>query len=132
MTNFSQDFITYTPCPSNRNIVTSDGLLTIVGVGIIKISPNFTLENIFHPPQFCTHLVSMTKLSYDLNSKATFFPSHCDFPNKDLGINIGHAKAKNDCASWRHLGYLSPFSLIPQSTRFSYTTKTWAHFLFYS
>lgn len=80
MTNSSKYSHTYTPCSSSKKIVTADGSLSIVpGEGNIKINPNLILENVLHVLKLFTNLISIVKLSKDLNCKVTFFPSHCEF-----------------------------------------------------
>ena len=96
MTHSSLKFITYTPCPSNRKIAVANGFLTtIAGLGDIYINPSLTLKNVLHIPKLSTNLISVQKLSHDMNCNVLFYPFHCIFHDQDLGKRIGLAKEKN-------------------------------------
>ena len=80
MTNSSLRFKTYTPCPSNRKILVADGsLTTVAGLGDIQITSQLTLKNVLHVPKLSTNLLSIQKLTHDLNCAVIFYPTHCEF-----------------------------------------------------
>lgn len=57
MTNLSQNFSTYTPCPSNKKIATADGSLTLVaGLEDIQLNSFLTLKNVLHVPKLSINL----------------------------------------------------------------------------
>ena len=96
MTNTSNVFFTYSPCPSNRKIATADGsLTTVAGVGNVQISPLVTLKNVLHVPKLSTNLISVQKLTQDLSCNVIFHNNHCVFQDKDSGEMIGHAKEQD-------------------------------------
>jgi len=96
MTYASNFFHTYTPCPSTRKITVADETTTTVaGVGDIHITPSLVLKNVLHVPKLSTNLMSIQKLTKDLNCHVTFYPSYCDFQDQDSGRRIGRAKEKD-------------------------------------
>lgn len=85
MTHSSRNFSKYVPCPSSRKVAPADGSLTVgAGVGDVKISLSFILRNVFHVPKF-TNLVSINKVSHDMDCKVTFFPTYCVFQDQGSG-----------------------------------------------
>ena len=95
MTNSSLQFKTYTPCPSNRKILVADGsLTTVAGLGDIQITSQLTLKNVLHVPKLSTNLLSIQKLTHDLNCVVIFYPTHCEFQDQNTGKMIGRAKEK--------------------------------------
>lgn len=96
MTHASNFFHTYTPCSSTRKISIADGTTaTVAGVGDIIITPRLVLKNVLHVPKLTTNLVSIQKLTRDLNCHVTFYPSYCDFQDQGSGRRIGRAKEKD-------------------------------------
>ena len=96
MTHFSQFFHTYIPCPSNRKIVVAnESLATVAGLGDVYVSPSLVLKNILHVPKLSTNLVSIQKLTHDLQCYAMFSPSYCVFEDQGSRRKIGLAKERN-------------------------------------
>lgn len=96
MTHSSHKFIIYDPCPSNRKISTADGSLsTVAGQGNVLINQALTLKNVLHVPNLSTNLLSIHKLTKDLNCNVIFYPSYCIFQDQGTGKMIGHAREKN-------------------------------------
>lgn len=74
MTNISKFFNIYVSCPSNKKIVTTDGSLNnIAHNGNIELSSTLILEKMLYVPMLSINLVSVNKLSQDLNCKVTFY-----------------------------------------------------------
>ena len=95
MTNSSLQFKTYTPCPSNRKILVADGSLTTVAeLRDIQITSQLTLKNVLHVPKLSTNLLSIQKLTHDLNCVVIFYPTHCEFQDQNTGKMIGRAKER--------------------------------------
>ena len=96
MTASSAHFITYSPCPSNKKIVVvADGSITIVvDVGHSQLSPSLLLKYVLHVSKLSTSLLSIHKLTRDMNCNVLFYPSHCAFQDQVSGKRIGHAKEK--------------------------------------
>ena len=96
MTHSSNNFSTYSPCPSSKKIATADGsLTTVAGIGDVKISPLMTLKNVLHVPRLSTNLVSIHKLTQDLCCNVIFYHNSCVFQDKDLGRMIGRAREQD-------------------------------------
>ena len=104
MTHSSNNFSTYSPCPSNKKIAnpsnkkiaTADGsLTTVAGIGDVKISPLMTLKNVLHVPRLSTNLVSIHKLTQDLCCNIIFYHNSCVFQDKDSGRMIGHTREQD-------------------------------------
>ena len=96
MTFESSLFITYSPCPSTRKVVTADGsLTTVAGIGDVQINSSLTLKNVLHVPKLSTNLISIHKLTHDLCCQFTFDDTYCIFQEKDSGKTIGRAKEQN-------------------------------------
>ena len=79
MTGCHELFSTYNPCPGNLKIRIADGSLSsVAGKGNIKLS-NMTLFSVLHVPNLTCNLVSISKLTNDLNCVAKYYPSYCEF-----------------------------------------------------
>ena len=89
-------FTTYFPCPCTRKIVVVDGsLTTVVDVGHIQLGPSLLLKNVLHVPKLSTSLVSIQKITQDMNFNVSFYYSHCVFQDQVPGKRIELAKEKD-------------------------------------
>lgn len=96
MTPSSKQFSTYSPCPSNKKIVTADGtLVTVAGIGDIQLNHFITLKRVLHVPKLSMNLVSIQKLTNDLSCNVIFQNDCCIFQNKESGMTIGRARERN-------------------------------------
>jgi len=96
MTPLPKYFSTYSSCPSNTKISTTDeNLITTAGQGEVQISPSITLRSVLHVPKLSTNLISVQKLTKDLSCNV-FHSNTCILQNKNLGRMIGHARKWND------------------------------------
>lgn len=96
MTHSSQNFSTYRPCPSTRKITTADGsLITVTGLGNIPINPCIALKNVLHVPKLSTNLISIKKLTQDLNCTVIFCSNYCEFQDQTSERTIGRAKERD-------------------------------------
>lgn len=97
MTRLSNLFTTYSPRPSSKKIATAEGsLVTVAGIGNVKINPSMKLKNVHHVPKLSTNLISVKKLCKDLLCKVIFDTDNCIFQEKDSGRTIGSAKERDD------------------------------------
>ena len=93
MTNNASQFNTYTPSPGNRKVKVADGTLaTLAGYGTIYLTSSLILKNVLHVPKLSVSLLSIHKITTDLQCHVTFFPSYCMFQDQHMGKMIGHAK----------------------------------------
>ncbi|PON35454.1 hypothetical protein PanWU01x14_336080 [Parasponia andersonii] len=96
MTQSSHRFVSYSPCPSNKKIATADGtLVTVAGRGDVVINQNFTLKNVLHVAKLSTNLVSIHKLTKDLNCVVTFSSILFKFMDQSTWTMIGLARKMN-------------------------------------
>jgi len=73
MTPLLTHFSTYSPCPSNKKISTTDGsLITVAGQGNVQISPTIILQNVLCIPKLSASLISIQKLTKDLSCNVVF------------------------------------------------------------
>lgn len=80
--------------PSSRNMnsqITNSSFSTIAGIGLVKIAPNITLNSILHVPKLPCNLLSISKITKDLNCLIQFSQDTCLFQDH-LGKTIGSAK----------------------------------------
>ena len=93
MTGSARFFSNYTPCAGNKRVSTADGNeCPIAGQGLIPLTSSLSLNSALHVPKLTCNLISITKLTKDLNCSLTFFPSHCVIQDQATGKMIGHAK----------------------------------------
>lgn len=79
MVNTYKHFRRYILYPSNKKIFIADGFLNIIiDESNIKFSPILAIKNMLYVFKPCTNLVSVNKLSQNLNYKVTFLLSHYD------------------------------------------------------
>ena len=73
MTGSSTSFTTYVPCVGNMKVWIVDGSYTpVAGKGTISLTKTFSLESVLHVPNLSCNLLSISKLTRDLNCVAKF------------------------------------------------------------
>ena len=73
-------FSTYHPCSKKDKVKTANGTLSSVsGKGVIHASNLLQLSSVLHVPNFSTNLLSISRITQDLNCCATFFPTYYVF-----------------------------------------------------
>ncbi|RVW64704.1 Retrovirus-related Pol polyprotein from transposon RE1 [Vitis vinifera] len=96
MTNSSNMFESYSPCPGNKKVRIADGNFSpIAGKGLIKTSEGIDLKYVLHVPKLTCNLLSISKLSRDSNCCVIFYESHCIFQDQSSGKTIGSARIIN-------------------------------------
>ncbi|TYK26198.1 Retrovirus-related Pol polyprotein from transposon TNT 1-94 [Cucumis melo var. makuwa] len=90
-TGSSKHFVSYIPCASNETIRIAYGSLTpIAGKG--KISPYVELSlYVLHMSKISYNLLSISKITYELNYKAIFLPDFVSFQDLSLEKTIDTA-----------------------------------------
>lgn len=92
MTRQSQFFSSYKSLAGNHKVRIADGsFATIAGKGTVKISSFLVLQNVLHIPTLSYNLVSVSKLTLDLNCQIIFLPSHCEFQDLTSRKRFGGA-----------------------------------------
>ena len=95
MTGSAIVFCTYGKCVDDIRVTVADGThSTVAGQGHIDLS-SLKLQNVLHVPFLQCNLLSVSKITKDLNCAVTFFPSHCVFQDLSLGRMIGNAEERN-------------------------------------
>ena len=96
MTGLSSVFSTYIPSSGKEKVRTADGSLSsISGKGVIKLFDSLPLSSVLHVPNFSTNLLSIARITSDLNCSVTFFPSHCVFQDLSTKKVIGSGREEN-------------------------------------
>ena len=71
-------FSSYLPCSGKQKIKVADGSFSLVaGEGSIHISPTLTLHSVFHVPYLNYNLLSIGKITKDLNCSFKFTLTGC-------------------------------------------------------
>ena len=80
MTPHSSYFSSYTTSSGNQHITVANGSHNpVTGCGNIHLQPSLHLKNVLHVPSLSNNLLSIHKITQDLNCAVTFFHSHCVF-----------------------------------------------------
>ena len=70
----------------------ADGSLSkVVGIGTIQLTKDLIPSHVLHVPNLDCNLISISKLTCDLNCVTKFYPNLCEFQAMDLGKVIGNA-----------------------------------------
>jgi len=73
-------FYTYEPTVTSKRITIANGTsVSIKGQGTFTLSPNITLQKVLYVPNLSTNLVSIHRLTIDLNCHANFSLIVCEF-----------------------------------------------------
>ena len=84
MTRDATIFHEYNQCNENYTVQIADGSLSKVeGTSLIRILKDLTLNFVLHVPNLDCNLLSISKLTRDLNCVAKFFPNLCVFQDLD-------------------------------------------------
>lgn len=86
---------TYGACDRNINISVGNGIVSLaIGQGTAYLS-NLKLKSVLYVPKLKCNLLSISKVTKDMNCGVTFFPFHCEFQDMTLGKMIGSATEKD-------------------------------------
>ena len=93
MTGYAGFFSTYNPDSRHINVKITDGSFAVVaGTSTIVLNPHITLYDVLHVPKLACNLLSIRKLTKDLDFSVQFLQSHCEFQEVTLGKRIGNDK----------------------------------------
>ncbi|KAI3465995.1 hypothetical protein Pfo_022658 [Paulownia fortunei] len=93
MSGSAKFFYSYIPCSGHKKVKIADGSLSsVVGKGSVQISKKLFLNSVLHVPNLSCNLVSISKLTRDLNCSAKFSSTHCVFQDLCTGKKIGSAR----------------------------------------
>ncbi|CAH9107930.1 unnamed protein product [Cuscuta europaea] len=75
MTYIPKFFSSYQPCAGDKKVRVEDGSFSaIAGMGNIKISSSINLSKVLHVPKLSCNLISISKITKDLQCCVKFFP----------------------------------------------------------
>ena len=84
---------TYSLCTGNTTVKIADGTSSkVTGIGSVVISKDVILKSILFVPNLDCNLLSISKLTKDLNCVAKFFPNLCKFQVLGSRRTIGIAR----------------------------------------
>ncbi|RVX10421.1 Retrovirus-related Pol polyprotein from transposon TNT 1-94 [Vitis vinifera] len=93
MTGNLMVFHEYTPCHNNSSVRIADGTLSrVFGTGSVIISKDITLHSVLYVPKLDCNLLSISRLTQDLNCVTKFLPHMCEFQALNSGKRIGNAE----------------------------------------
>lgn len=93
MTGCEKFFSSYVLSPDNHKVKIADGSFTVVaGVGTIELSPRIMLKGILHVLNLSCNLLSISKITKDLQRVVYFTPSLCVFQKQHSGKKIGNTR----------------------------------------
>lgn len=95
MTGSMEVFDDYTNCHNKINVWVADGKTSpAVGQGMVRL-PNMILKSVLFVPKLTYNLLSVSKLTHDMDCVVIFFSSHCEFQDRSSGKMIGIAEKKD-------------------------------------
>ncbi|CAL5365889.1 unnamed protein product [Camellia sinensis] len=119
MSGSSDLFSAYKPSSGQDKVRIADGTVSsISGKGLVQVTPTMHLSSVLHVPKFSVNLLSLSRLTQDLNCCVTFFPDHCLFQDLVTGRTIGSGSAENG------LYFLDQPDKLAYSSTTSSTTPT--------
>ncbi|KAK3019009.1 hypothetical protein RJ639_003617 [Escallonia herrerae] len=92
---------------------------SINSIGTIPVISNITLDNVLCVPSFRLNLMSVSKLTNDLNCFVILFPSFCALQDLAMGKMIGSGKQRGG------LYFMSPIQQAPVSHQVSQPSNLW-------
>ena len=70
-------YSTYSPCSENFTVRIADGTMSkVVGIGSIVITEDLALKSVLLIPNLTDNLLSISKITHDLNCVPNFYPTH--------------------------------------------------------
>ena len=92
MSRSSNLFSDYKPYSGQDKVKIADGTFSSVsGKGLIRVTP-LSLTSVLHVPSFSHNLLSLIRITRDLNCCVTFYPSHCVFQDLIMRRTIGSGR----------------------------------------
>ena len=102
MTHMSSLFSSYHLLSGQDKMRVADGSFsTISGKGIVDLSKDLSLKSVLHVPSLTSNLLSVSKLTKNLNCSINFFPTHCVFQDRLTKRTIGSG---HECGGLYYFG----------------------------
>jgi hypothetical protein len=101
MTSISSLFSSYNLCSSRENVRIANGSLSSVfGKGSIFVSPSMSLSYVLHIPDFAANLLSIARITCELNCRVIFYFDYCFFQDLVTGRIIGSGSLRDGYTIW--------------------------------
>ena len=86
----SSNFLSLKPVTGQKGVRLADGSSSpIVGQGNMSITPTLQLSHVLHAPSFPHNLLSVSRMTKELNCRVIFYPMGCTFQDLLTGRRIG-------------------------------------------
>ena len=86
----SSNFLSLKPVTGQKGVRLTDGSSSpIVGQGNMSITPTLQLSHVLHAPSFPQNLLSVSRMTKELNCRVIFDPMGCTFQDLLTGRRIG-------------------------------------------
>jgi hypothetical protein len=96
MTGMSPLFSSYNPCSSRNKVRIADGSLSPVSdKGSVFVTPFMTLTFVLHVPNLAANLLSIARITIELNCCVIFYSYYCFFQDLATGKMIGSGSLKD-------------------------------------
>jgi transposase InsO family protein len=96
MTGISSLFSSYKLCSNREKVRIANGSLSSVsGKGSISVSPSMSLSSVLHIPDFAANLLSIARITRELNCRAIFYSDYCFFQDLVTGRIIGSGSLRD-------------------------------------
>lgn len=93
LTGSSDHFLSYHPCAGNEKIRIVDGSFApVAGKGQVSPFDGLILQNVLHVPKISYNLLSVSKITRDLNCHVVFSLNDVVFQDLSSGTMIGTAR----------------------------------------
>lgn len=118
MSGSSNLFSEYNPSSGQEKVCIVDGTMSSVsGKGSIHATSSLPLSSVFHVPNFGVNLLSLSRVTCDLNCSVTFFPDHCLFQDLITRKRIGSGREEHGLYILDQTNKLTHLSLQLPSTK---------------
>ena len=124
MTPHSSYFSSYTTLSVNQHITVANGSNT--PCDNIHLQPSFPLKNVFHVPKLSNNLLSIQKVTQDLNCVVVFFHSYCVFQDLATGKTIGIVKEQGGLYYLHHEENKKCARLQPYTSNLQKGPESWS------
>jgi len=96
MTDMSPLFSSYNPCSGRDKVRIADGSLSPVsGKRSVSVTPSMTLASVLHVPNLAANLLSIARITSELNCRVIFYSYYCFFKDLAIGKMIGSGSLKD-------------------------------------
>jgi hypothetical protein len=96
MTGMSPLFSSYNPCSDrDKVIIANNSLSPKSGKGSISVTPSMTLASVLHVPKLAANLLSITRITIELNCRVISYSYYCFFQDLATGKMIGSGSLKD-------------------------------------